>query len=201
MHANYDALRLAFGAVRRFHERRSARPWSSVLPTGTSPPSRSRRYFPSSIGYAGCYAQDLLEKVRALPDDGIAEVADFVEFLRQRSASARNDGQGRSDARLSPDRSAEGRSDAQLELETTSRPRSAARLSADRCVHAAAEKADGRPHEAKSISMHVGEARETCRQLRWIDRLRDKKRSRSGTRSQPARAIASGPAARPQRRR
>jgi hypothetical protein len=30
------------------------------------------------------YTQDLLEKIRDLPDDKIAEVADFVEFLRQR---------------------------------------------------------------------------------------------------------------------
>lgn len=31
-------------------------------------------------------AQDLLEKIRTLPEDKIAEVADFVEFLRFRSA-------------------------------------------------------------------------------------------------------------------
>jgi hypothetical protein len=30
------------------------------------------------------YTQDLLEKIRALPADKIAEVADFVEFLRSR---------------------------------------------------------------------------------------------------------------------
>ena len=28
------------------------------------------------------YTKDLLDKIRALPDDKIAEVADFVEFLR-----------------------------------------------------------------------------------------------------------------------
>jgi hypothetical protein len=28
------------------------------------------------------YTQDLLDKIRALPDDKIAEVADFVEFLK-----------------------------------------------------------------------------------------------------------------------
>jgi hypothetical protein len=28
------------------------------------------------------YTQDLLDKIRALPEDKIAEVADFVEFLR-----------------------------------------------------------------------------------------------------------------------
>jgi hypothetical protein len=36
------------------------------------------------------YTQDLLDKIRALPDDKIAEVADFVEFLRhqqQRTAA------------------------------------------------------------------------------------------------------------------
>ena len=32
------------------------------------------------------YTQDLLEKIRDLPDDKIAEVADFVEFLRERQA-------------------------------------------------------------------------------------------------------------------
>jgi len=31
------------------------------------------------------YTQDLLEKIRALPEDKIAEVADFVEFLRLRT--------------------------------------------------------------------------------------------------------------------
>jgi Protein of unknown function (DUF2281) len=30
------------------------------------------------------YTQDLLDKIRALPDDKIAEVVDFVEFLRSR---------------------------------------------------------------------------------------------------------------------
>jgi hypothetical protein len=30
------------------------------------------------------YTQDLLDKIRGLPDDKIAEVADFVEFLRSR---------------------------------------------------------------------------------------------------------------------
>ena len=29
------------------------------------------------------YTKDLLDKIRALPDDKIAEVVDFVEFLRQ----------------------------------------------------------------------------------------------------------------------
>jgi hypothetical protein len=36
------------------------------------------------------YTQDLLDKIRALPDDKIAEVADFVEFLKlkqQRTAA------------------------------------------------------------------------------------------------------------------
>jgi len=33
---------------------------------------------------ATSYTDDLLEKIRALPADKIAEVADFVEFLRQR---------------------------------------------------------------------------------------------------------------------
>jgi len=28
------------------------------------------------------YTQDLLDKIRALPEDKIAEVADFVEFLK-----------------------------------------------------------------------------------------------------------------------
>jgi hypothetical protein len=28
------------------------------------------------------YTQDLIDKIRALPDDKIAEVADFVEFLK-----------------------------------------------------------------------------------------------------------------------
>ena len=28
------------------------------------------------------YTQDLIDKIRALPEDKIAEVADFVEFLR-----------------------------------------------------------------------------------------------------------------------
>ncbi len=28
------------------------------------------------------YTQDLLDKIRTLPDDKIAEVADFVEFLK-----------------------------------------------------------------------------------------------------------------------
>ena len=28
------------------------------------------------------YTQDLLDKIRALPDDKIAEIVDFVEFLR-----------------------------------------------------------------------------------------------------------------------
>ena len=28
------------------------------------------------------YTNDLLDKIRALPDDKIAEVADFVEFLK-----------------------------------------------------------------------------------------------------------------------
>jgi hypothetical protein len=32
------------------------------------------------------YTQDLLEKIRALPDDKVAAVADFVEFLRDRQA-------------------------------------------------------------------------------------------------------------------
>jgi hypothetical protein len=32
------------------------------------------------------YTQDLLEKIRDLPDDKIVEVADFVEFLRQKQA-------------------------------------------------------------------------------------------------------------------
>jgi hypothetical protein len=41
--------------------------------------------------------QDLLDKIRALPEDKIAEVADFVEFLRlraeeQRAAAVVNDG-------------------------------------------------------------------------------------------------------------
>jgi hypothetical protein len=31
------------------------------------------------------YTQDLLDKIRALPEDKIAEVADFVEFLRLRA--------------------------------------------------------------------------------------------------------------------
>lgn len=31
--------------------------------------------------------QDLLDKIRTLPDDKIAEVADFVEFLRVRSVA------------------------------------------------------------------------------------------------------------------
>jgi hypothetical protein len=30
------------------------------------------------------YTKDLLDKIRALPEDKIAEVADFVEFLRLR---------------------------------------------------------------------------------------------------------------------
>ena len=30
------------------------------------------------------YTQDLLDKIRALPDDKIAEVVDFVEFLRHK---------------------------------------------------------------------------------------------------------------------
>jgi hypothetical protein len=36
------------------------------------------------------YTQDLFDKIRALPDDKIAEVADFVEFLKlkqQRTAA------------------------------------------------------------------------------------------------------------------
>lgn len=32
------------------------------------------------------YTQDLLDKLRALPDDKLAEVVDFVEFLRERHA-------------------------------------------------------------------------------------------------------------------
>lgn len=32
------------------------------------------------------YTQDLLEKLRALPDDKLAEVVDFVDFLRDRQA-------------------------------------------------------------------------------------------------------------------
>lgn len=35
------------------------------------------------------YTQDLLDKIRALPEDKIAEVADFVEFLRQRAEEQR----------------------------------------------------------------------------------------------------------------
>jgi hypothetical protein len=31
------------------------------------------------------YTQDLLDKIRSLPEDKIAEVADFVEFLRLRT--------------------------------------------------------------------------------------------------------------------
>jgi hypothetical protein len=31
------------------------------------------------------YTKDLLDKIRALPEDKIAEVADFVEFLRLRA--------------------------------------------------------------------------------------------------------------------
>lgn len=31
------------------------------------------------------YTEDLLDKIRALPDEKIAEVADFVEFLRLRT--------------------------------------------------------------------------------------------------------------------
>jgi len=34
------------------------------------------------------YTQDLLDKIRALPDDKIAEVADFVDHLRARRADA-----------------------------------------------------------------------------------------------------------------
>jgi hypothetical protein len=30
------------------------------------------------------YTQDLLEKIRALPEDKIAEVEDFIDFLRSR---------------------------------------------------------------------------------------------------------------------
>ena len=40
------------------------------------------------------YTQDLLDKIRALPDDKIAEVVDFVDFLRARhgrSASTRHE--------------------------------------------------------------------------------------------------------------
>lgn len=32
------------------------------------------------------YTQDLLEKLRALPEDKLAEVIDFVDFLRERHA-------------------------------------------------------------------------------------------------------------------
>ena len=32
------------------------------------------------------YTQDLLDKIRALPDDKITEVIDFVDFLRDRQA-------------------------------------------------------------------------------------------------------------------
>jgi hypothetical protein len=40
------------------------------------------------------YTQDLLDKIRALPDDKIAEVVDFVDFLharRGRSAGTRDE--------------------------------------------------------------------------------------------------------------
>ena len=40
------------------------------------------------------YTQDLLDKIRALPDDKIAEVVDFVDFLRarhDRSTGTRDD--------------------------------------------------------------------------------------------------------------
>ena len=42
------------------------------------------------------YTQDLLEKIRALPDDKIAEVVDFVDFLRARLGQT----EGRRDDRL-----------------------------------------------------------------------------------------------------
>ena len=32
------------------------------------------------------YTQDLLEKLRSLPDDKLAEVVDFVDFLRDKQA-------------------------------------------------------------------------------------------------------------------
>ena len=32
------------------------------------------------------YTQDLLDKIRALPPDKLAEVVDFVDFLRERQA-------------------------------------------------------------------------------------------------------------------
>ncbi len=32
------------------------------------------------------YTQDLLDKIRALPEDKLAEVIDFVDFLRERQA-------------------------------------------------------------------------------------------------------------------
>jgi len=34
------------------------------------------------------YTQDLLDKIRALPDDKIAQVADFVEFLKLKHQQA-----------------------------------------------------------------------------------------------------------------
>lgn len=42
------------------------------------------------------YTQDLLDKIRALPDDKIAEVVDFVDFLRARLGH----GEGKRDDRL-----------------------------------------------------------------------------------------------------
>ena len=36
------------------------------------------------------YTQDLLDKIRALPEDKLAEVVDFVDFLRERQARTGN---------------------------------------------------------------------------------------------------------------